>query len=198
MNNDEQTHQIEIAQVDGVDGVRYAAGAFGSVPTFQQAIRDLIGAGIAVERISVLGRHDEVTHNFKGIVPDPDTLMDSPDTPREPYVLHEAVRNAIHILAESIATIGMIAMAGASYAVGGPVGAAAVSADNAEVKVESLLDDFVDRADVANFRRTLEDGGLICWVECATETELTEAMGILRNSGGSHVHPVETSGAPVD
>lgn len=177
---------------------RFAAGAFVSVPAFQQAIRDLIGAGIAVERISVLGRHDEVAHNFDGIVPDPDTLMDSPDTPREPYVLHEAVRNAIHVLAESVATIGMIVMAGASYAVGGPVGAAAVSADNAEIKVESLLDDFVDRADVSNFRRTLEDGGLICWVECATQPELEEALQILETSGGAHVHPVDTSGSPVD
>jgi len=193
MSNDEQT-----ALSGGGSAPRFAAGAFASVPAFQQAIRDLIGADIAVERISVLGRHDEVAHNFDGIVPDPDTLMDSPETPREPYVLQEAVRNAIHILAESVATIGMIAMAGASYAVGGPVGAAAVSADNTEIKVESLLDDFVDRADVANFRRTLEDGGLICWVECTTEPDLDEALRILEASGGVHVHPVETSGLPVD
>jgi len=185
-------------QINAGAAPRFATGAFQSVPSFQQAIRDLIAADVAVERISVLGRHDEVMHNFNGVVPDPDTLMDSPETPREPYRLHDAVRNAIHILAESIAAIGMIVVAGASYAIGGPIGAAAVSADNTEIQVESLLDDFVDRADVSNYRRTLEDGGLICWVECATEQELAEALHIMEASGGAHVHPVETPGSPVD
>lgn len=176
---------------------RFATGTFKTVDSFRTTLEKLLDTGIEPERLSILGRHDEVMHNFDGIVPNTAVLEDSPETPRESYALHQDVRRAIHILSESMAALGMFVVAGVSYAIGGPIGVASQISDSSEAKVETLLNEFVDKMEIANFTQSLEDGGLICWVECWSDKELGTVEDILKRGGGHHVHSISSPGTPV-
>lgn len=173
-----------------VSGTQVTA-VFREVEAFKTALRALVRAGFDAHSISVLAPHETVTAHFGGDVPMPEILEDDAETPRERLDLQERLQSTIHALGEFVGSVVMVAAAGAAYAVGGPVGAAAAAGETTETSVEATLESFVDSAYTERFRDTLADGGLVCWVAAPAAADEAKATAILAETGGDHVHTVK-------
>jgi hypothetical protein len=169
---------------------KQVTAVFRDVDAFKDALRALVAAGFEPHAISVLAPHDLVESHFGGDVPMPEVLEEDAGTPRERLDLQERLHATIHALGEFVGSVVMVAAAGAAYAVGGPVGTAAMAGDSTENTVESTLDGFVDAAYTERFKDTLADGGLVCWVAAATDDAEAKAAALLGGAGGDHVHTV--------
>lgn len=163
---------------------------FHDVAGFEQALRGLLKAGFDAGAISVLGSHDAIVEHF-GRVPQPEELADAPDTPREALDTERAVRKAVEFIAETLALVTEVGTAAAAYAVGGPVGVAAGSADMAELNVENVLSRFVDSGYHERFEQNVRDGGLICWVHTTGKRSIGKARKALEAAGGTQIHQTD-------
>lgn len=163
---------------------------FHNTDAFVGALRALLEAGFDRAAISVLASHDAVKDHF-GSIPEAETLADRPDTPREDLDPEGGLRAAIRFIAETVAVIGEIGVAGMAYAVGGPVGVAAGAASTADSTVTDVMSRFVEDQYRARFDQSVRDGGVICWVEALDAEAARKAHDILTASGGDHVHKVD-------
>ena len=175
---------------------RHLVAVFHTVADFKGALRDLLKAGFDRARISILAEHGAVADHFGGRVPSADALADRPDTPRTDLDEEGALDSAIRFIAETVSAISTIGAAGLAYAVGGPVGVAAATADETESGLEGLLARSVDRAMTKRFEQSLADGGLVCWVHAMDDAEADAARDILTAHRGSHVHSVNIAPRP--
>lgn len=172
------------------DTAQTVAAIFRDVPHFQQALRALHEAGFGDDDISVLSPHSALAEQYGDDIPPPETLEDSPDTPRESLGDTSIWRSAASFIGESLGIASMYAVAGAAFFVGGPVGVAAQSSTNLDLSVEAAIASYVDDNYAERYRETLEHGGLICWVHASDQDALDKACRILEEAGGDHVHVV--------
>lgn len=164
-------------------------GIFHEVPAFERALDGLLKAGFEASAISVLGSHQALLDHF-GKIPPPAEISDTPDAPRDALDTEVALHKAIDFIAGTLAVISEVGVAAAAYAVGGPVGVAAGSADVADTTVDSVLSDYVDDGYRARFEENVRDGGVICWVEATTADAAKTASRVLKAAGGEHIHAV--------
>lgn len=165
-------------------------GIFHEVPAFERALDGLLKAGFDASAISVLGSHQALLDHF-GKIPPPAEIADSPGTPRDALDTEVALHKAIDFIAGTLAVISEVGMAAAAYAVGGPIGVAAGSANVADTTVENVLSNYVDDNYRARFEENVRDGGVVCWVEATMGDAAKMASQVLSAAGGDHVHTVE-------
>ncbi|MHA1567298.1 MAG: hypothetical protein ACTSX7_18460 [Alphaproteobacteria bacterium] len=163
---------------------QYVAGVFRDVPAFKKAFDALIEAGFSPQAVSVLAASQSLKDQFGEDAP-----VSGDPTEND----HGAVKTAIHLFAESLATIGMIGAAGVAYAVGGPIGFAATASDSTERSVENLLADHVDESHHKPYEDAIQNGGVACWVSAATLVEEKRASELLTVHQAEHVHVVAKS-----
>ena len=175
---------------------RHLVAVFHSVEDFKGALGDLLKKKFDPARISVLAEHGAVSDHFGGEIPSAAEMANRPDTPREDLDSESAVDTAVRFIAETVSTITTIGAAGLAYAVGGPVGVAAATADETETSIEDLLGRNVDRAMTKRFEESLADGGLVCWVHTMDDGETDAAREILTAHRGSHIHSVNLAPRP--
>lgn len=175
---------------------RHLVAVFHSVEDFKGALGDLLKKKFDPARISVLAEHDAVSDHFSGEIPSAAEMADRPDTPREDLDSEGAVDAAVRFIAETVSTITTIGAASLAYAIGGPVGIAAATADETESSIEDLLGRNVDQAMTSRFKESLADGGLICWVHAMNDGEADAAREILTAHRGSHIHSVNLTPRP--
>lgn len=185
-----------MTQPTGASGDRTVAAVFDDALAFRRALRALLDAGFDRAAISVLAEHGIVSDHFGGRIPEAAELADRPDTPREDLDSEGALSAAIHFIAESISTIGTVGAAGLAYAVGGPVGIAAATANKTESGIEGLLTRNVGEAVIRRYEESVRDGGIVCWVHARDAAEAKAASATLAAEGGSHVHAVEMAIPP--
>jgi hypothetical protein len=174
------------------DPVHRIAGIFTNVSQFESAVHALRDAGFAEAQISVLGSAAALHEEYGRHVPPPEELADRADAPRETIEAEGALKQVMHFLGETAATISMLAVAGAAFFVGGPIGVAAQASTRTDLTVEAALDGFVDDAYAVRFRQNLTEGGLVCWVDAADAEAMIAAIKILEAGGGDHVHEVQS------
>ena len=176
-------------QAGSGDG-RGVTAIFHDADTFTQALGALLAAGFDRASISVLADHDAVQDHF-GRIPDVDELADRPDTPREDLDTEGSLHKAIRFIAETAAIIGEIGVAGAAFAVGGPVGTASGAATATDVSLNDVFTRYIDRQYHDRFEESVRDGGVVCWVHVRDDKERDTANATLEASGGEHVHTVD-------
>lgn len=165
-------------------------GVFREVAAFERALDGLLNAGFEASAISVLGSHQEIIEQF-GRIPRPDEMADNPNTPRESLETESALHKAVDFIAGTLALISEVGAAAAAYAIGGPVGVAAASADLTDATIDNVLSEFVDDHYREQFEENLRDGGMICWVQTPDDTTAVAAARILALAGGHHIHETE-------
>jgi hypothetical protein len=173
-----------------VENKRSVVGVFREVAAFEQALDGLLKADFDASTISVLGSHQAIVDHF-GRVPQLDEMADAPDTPREALDTEVALHKAIDFIAGTLALISEIGAAAAAYAIGGPVGVAAGSADLTDTTVDSVLSGYVDDSYRDRFEQNVRDGGMICWVHTRDDDAVAAASQILVAAGGQHIHETE-------
>jgi hypothetical protein len=166
------------------------AGIFHDADAFAGALGALLKAGFDRAAISILADHDAVKDHF-GHIPAPEELADRPDTPREDLDTEGALHRAIRFITETIAIIGEIGVAGAAFAVGGPVGAASGAATAADLSLGDIFTRYIDRQYHDRFEASVRDGGVVCWVHARDAKARDAASAALTEAGGEHVHEVE-------
>jgi hypothetical protein len=171
-------------------GSHRIAGIFRDVAQFEAAVDALRGAGFAEAQISVLGSAAALHEEYGRHVPPAEELADRADAPRESLEQEGALKQVMHFLGETAATISMLAVAGAAFFVGGPIGVAAQAGDRTDLTIEAALDEFVDDAYAVRFKQNLAEGALVCWVDAPDAEGVIAAVKILEDSGGDHVHEV--------
>ena len=169
---------------------RSVVGVFRDVVAFERALDGLLKAGFEPSAISVLGNHDAIVDHF-GQIPRIDELADAADTPREAMDTEVALHKAADFIAGTLALIGEIGVATAAYAVGGPVGVAAGTADLTDTTVDGVLSGYVDNSYRERFAQNVRDGGTICWVHASDDAAVAAAAQILAVAGGAHIHETE-------
>lgn len=170
--------------------VRTVVGIFHGVAAFERAVDGLLKAGFDASSVSVLGNHQSVVDHF-GRIPLLDEMADAPDTPREALDTEVALHKAIDIIAGTLALISEVGTAVAAYAVGGPIGVAAGSADLTDTTVDKVLSSYVDDSYRERFEQNVRDGGMICWVQALGDSAVASASQILAEAGGQHIHETE-------
>ncbi len=170
-------------------------GIFSGPETLVGAVDALVAAGFARDDISVLADHAVLRRHFGDSLPDAASLADMPGAPRDPATTGEALRAVAHIVAEGIATVGLLGAAGVTYAIGGPIGLAAIAGSAAETSLESVLDSTIDSALAARYRDHVVAGGVVCWVAVATPEQAAHAAELLRRHGADHVHTTRPAAA---
>lgn len=170
------SHQIQVA------------GIFAGPEPLVDAVEALLDSGVAREAISVLADHEVLRRHFGDDLPDAASLADMAETPRGSVTADAALRTAAHIIAEGVATLGLIAAAGVTYAIGGPIGFAGVAGDTTERSLEAVLDGTIDAALTAHYRDHVVAGGVVCWVACRSDEMALNATTILRDHGAQDVH----------
>lgn len=173
-----------------VENKRSVVGVFREVAAFERALDGLLKAGFDASAISVLGSHQAIIDHF-GRVPRPNEMTDAPDTPREALDTEVALHKAIDFIAGTLALISEVGAAAAAYAVGGPIGVAAASADLTDTTVDSVLSGYVDDSYRERFEQNVRDGGMICWVRAPSEDAVVAASRILAAADGRHIHETE-------
>jgi hypothetical protein len=171
-------------------GGRSVTAIFHNADAFTKALGALLKAGFDRAAISVLADHDAVKDHF-GRIPDAGELADRPDTPREDLDTEGALHRAIHFIAETAAIIGEIGVAGAAFAVGGPVGVASGAATATDLELNDVFTRYVDRRYRDRFAESVRDGGVVCWVHVKDNAARGRAQATLEASGGEHVHTVD-------
>ncbi len=177
---------------------RHLVAVFHSVEDFKGALGDLLKKKFDPARISVLAEHGAVSDHFDGEIPSATGMANRPDTPRDDLDSGSAVDTAVRSIAETVSTITTIGAAGLAYAVGGPVGIAAVTADETETSIEDLLRRNVDLAMTKRFKESLADGRPVCWVHTMDDGETAAARKILTAHRGSHIHSVNLAPRPEE
>lgn len=165
-------------------------GVFREVAAFERALDRLLKAGFEASAISVLGSHKEIIDQF-GRIPRPNEMTDNPHTPRETLETESALHKAVDVIAGTLALISEVGAAAAAYAIGGPVGVAAASADLTESTIDHVLSGYIDDSYREQFEENLRDGGLICWVLTPDDKAAVAAARILALAGGHYVHEAE-------
>lgn len=178
------------AKQAGSGGDQGVAAIFHNADAFTAALGALLDAGFDRAAISVLADHEAVKDHF-GRIPDADELADRRDTPREDLDTEGALHKAIRFIAETVAIIGEIGVAGAAFAVGGPVGAASGAATAADLSLGDVFTRYIDRQYHDRFDASVRDGGVVCWVHVRDDKERSAATDVLTEGGGDHVHAVD-------
>ncbi len=163
-------------------------GIFAGPEALVAAVDALLANGFDRADVSVLADHDVLRRHFGEDLPDAASLADMADAPRRAVSADATLRAAAHIVAEGIATLGLIGAAGVTYAIGGPIGLASVAGDKTETSLEGVLDGTIDSALAAHYRDHVVAGGVVCWVACPTEDRATTATDLLRTAGARDVH----------
>ncbi len=174
-----------------VENKRSVVGVFREVVAIERALDGLLKAGFDGSTISVLGSHQAIIDHF-GLIPPLNEMTDAPDTPREALDTEVALHRAINFIAGTLSLISEVGAAAAAYAVGGPVGVAAGSADLTDATVESVLSRYVDNSYRERFEQNVRDGGMICWVHTLDDAAVAVASQLLSAAGGQHVHETES------
>ncbi|NNE83646.1 MAG: hypothetical protein HKN28_06715 [Alphaproteobacteria bacterium] len=169
---------------------QYVVGVFREVGAFERALDGLLRAGFDPSAVSVLGSHEEIIAQF-GRIPRPEELADNPKTPRESLETESTLHKAVDFIAGTLAVISEVGTAAAAYAIGGPVGVAAASADLTDTTVDNLLSDYVDDHYREQFEENLRDGGMICWVLTPDNKAAVAAAKVLALAGGRHIHETD-------
>jgi hypothetical protein len=180
---------MAVNQADPGKG-RTVTAIFHDADAFTGALDALLKAGFDRAAISVLADHDAVKDHF-GRIPGADELADRPDTPREDLDTEGALHRAIQFIAETAAIIGEIGMAGAAFAVGGPVGTASSAATATDLSLNDVFTGYVDRQYHERFEESVRDGGVVCWVHVRDDKERDAASAALKAGGGEHVHTMK-------
>ncbi len=155
------------------------------------AVHALIGSGFDHQDISVLARQEVLRQHFGDVIPQVELLAGDADVPRQPVRAGDSVvRWLAHLVAEGVAAIGLIGATGLAYAVGGPVGVAAVAGDTAESSLEAVLSSGIDDAEAAHYRTGLADGAVVCWAGCRDADAIATATRLLTEHGATGVHMV--------
>lgn len=178
------------AKQAGSGGDRGVAAIFHNADAFTAALGALLDAGFDRAAISVLADHDAVKDHF-GRIPSADELANRPDTPREDLDTEGALHKAIRFIAETVAIIGEIGVAGAAFAVGGPVGVASGAATAADRSLSDVFTRYIDHQYHDRFEASVRDGGVVCWVHVRDDKARDTAIAVLKKSGGEHVHTVD-------
>ena len=171
-------------------GTHRIAGIFRDLVQFEAAVAALREAGFAESQISVLGSAAALHEEYGRHVPPAEELADRADTPRETLETEGALKQVMSVLGEAAATISMLAVAGAAFFVGGPIGVAAQAGDRTDLTVESALDGLIDDSYAVRFKQNLTEGALVCWVDAPDAAGVIAAVKILEDAGGDHVHEV--------
>ena len=169
---------------------RGVTAIFHDADAFTKALGALLNAGFDRAAISILADHEAVSDHF-GRIPDADELANRPDTPREDLDTEGALHKAIRFIAETAAIIGEIGVAGAAFAVGGPVGVASGAATATDLSVGDVFSRYIDRQYHHRFEESVRDGGVVCWVHVGEDKERDTASATLKASGGEHIHTVD-------
>jgi len=169
---------------------RSVTAIFHDAHAFTAALGALLDAGFDRSAISVLADHDAVMDHF-GRMPEPGEMADRADTPREDLDTEGALHRAIRFIAETAAIVGEIGVAGAAFAVGGPVGAASGAATATDLSLGDVFGRYIDRRYRERFEESVRDGGVVCWVHVRGDAEREAATAALMKSGGEHVHTVD-------
>jgi len=179
-----------MAATQAKPGGRGVTAIFHDADAFVAALGALLDAGFDRAAISVLADREAVKDHF-GRIPKPEELADRLDTPREDLDTEGALHRAIRFIAETAAIIGEIGVAGAAFAVGGPVGAASGAATATDLSVGDVFTRYIDRQYHDRFEESVRDGGVVCWVHVKDDAERDNAQATLTKSGGEHVHTVD-------
>lgn len=169
---------------------RNVAGVFHEIVAFERVLDTLLEEGFDASEVSILGSHEAILKHF-GRLPDISELTDARDTPREALRNEAALHKAIDYIANTLALISEVGVAAAAYAVGGPVGVAAISADVTDTTIDSVLSGYIDDKYRDRFEQNIRDGGVICWVRTPENDDVAAATRIMTAAGGQHIHEIE-------
>jgi len=168
----------------------YIAGIFHDADAFMAALEALLAAGFDRASVSVLADHKAVEDHF-GRIPDAARLTERGDTPREDLDVRGGLNAAIAFLAETIAIIGEIGVAGIAFAIGGPVGIASGASTAADLTVSDVMSRYIDARYHERYEQSISDGGVICWIHVRSADEAGKAKATLSAAGGADVHDVD-------
>jgi len=169
--------------------IREVVGVFGSVDALQSTIDGLLVSGFDRSEISLLGEDDVVrsSRGAEGAV----ELEDDTRAPRLNYIESESLSEGKAALVGVLFYIGALTGAGALTVGSGffasPIAAGAVTgalAGLAGLAVALLI----GKRQTRWARAQIDRGGLLLWVRAWTEQRERQAMSLMQQNGGHHVH----------
>jgi hypothetical protein len=168
-----------------------AVGVFHDERSLQQAVDELLLAGIDRSACSLVAGHRTIEkklgHYFERVA----EIEDDPGVPRQAYVGSDSRTEAKGVVVGGLFYVGAMAAAGAVVASGGTVAAALVGAalaGGAGGAIGVALARIIDRHHASHLQEQLDRGGLLLWVRVHAAEEERKATEILRANGAEHVH----------
>jgi hypothetical protein len=169
--------------------IREVVGVFGSVDALQAAIDGLLVSGFDRSEISLL-EEDKVVRATRGSEGAVD-LEDDNRAPRSAYIETESLSEGKAALVGGLFYVGALIGAGAWTASSGffssPILAGAVTGAVAGVAGLGLAR-LIGNRQAKWARAQVERGGLLLWVRTWTEQRERQAMSLMQQNGGHHVH----------
>jgi hypothetical protein len=155
------------------DKTRELVAQYQSRATFESAVAALISDGFDRTDLSVLASHDslEVAGDVAGYH-------------------REDGGELVAALGQQSSWLEPMAIAGALFAVAGPVGAAAaaiIAGTAGAVALRPLLDEITESAHAGDFAAAADAGHILLWVRAAGAERVARAEAVLSRTGGSGI-----------
>jgi hypothetical protein len=166
---------------------REVVGIFRDAGRFRAAVEELMDRTFSQEQVSVLAAKEVLEAH------DPEELAGRPDVPREGYADRESKGAVIGGLVGGLSYAGLVGAAGVAFAIGGPVGVAALAGAATGATVGGVLSSAVGTQYSAYYEEAVQQGGIVCWVRTRTQDEQDTALAVLERHGAEHVHAHDIS-----
>lgn len=171
--------------------IREAVGVFHDLPSFRDAVDDLLNAGFDRSDLSLLASteavEDKLGHAYRKI----QELEDDPSVPRAAYVGDHSLAEGRTGVIGGLAYIGAMLGVGAVVASGGTLAAAiaaAALAGGGGGVLGGLAARYLGRKQAENLQKQLERGGLLLWVRVRDDEREKQAVEILERYRAENVH----------
>jgi len=174
--------------------VREVVAVFHDARNLEAAAEELVNAGFAQERLSVIGEHEAVAKKLGNHFEPIEVMEDDPRVPQRAFILKPdraaaesvAIGLPLYIGAMSgalmvVASGGALAMVLLGAAAGGAVGGG----------LGGVLAEAIGKTHADRLEASIRDGGILFWVAVTNTSEESRAAEILKNAGGADVHAQE-------
>ena len=165
-----------------------AVAVFHDVAKLDAAVEALKMAGFKNDSISLLASEHAVEkklgHRYERV----EELEDSEEAPRVTYRTQADLDDSEGTIIGSLTFLPAVIAAGTIVASAGVVAAAVTGTAIAGALIGTVLARWLDQKHADLIQAQLEHGGLLLWVNTATEAERESAARILLDHGGIDVH----------
>lgn len=171
--------------------VREAVAVFHDEPSLQNAVDELLVAGIDRSNLSLLASEhvveDKLGHRYDKVA----ELEDDPDTPRIVYMGKDSRIEGESAAISGLAYIGAVGAAGAILATGGailPAILGAAAAGGMGGVIGGILARYMGAHHADYLQKQLDHGGLLLWVSVHGADQERTVCKILKRGSADDVH----------